>query len=250
MDFYTNLLEVKESGKPAAICTIIETSGSTPRKAGSKMLVRSDRKTFGSVGGGKLELEVIKDALEIIKTGGTSLKTYSAGEENDMQCQGECRIFIEALPANLRLIIFGAGHVGQALAKVAANYAFSPELVDPREELVSNIDIEGIEIKVMDYVESVDNLAFDDRTFIVVCTPSHSHDEEVTLKCALKPHAYLGMIGSRKKVAEARAFFEKNCLNKETIDMIDMPIGVPIACETPEEIAISILARLIDVKNK
>jgi xanthine dehydrogenase accessory factor len=250
MDFYTNLLEIKESGKAAALCTIIETSGSTPRKAGSKMLVRSDGKTFGSVGGGKLELQVIEDALEIIQSGGNSFKKYVAGEENDMQCQGECRIFIEVLPGNLRLIIFGAGHVGQALAKAAVNLDFNPIVVDPRNELISKLDINGVEIMVRDYIESVEKLVFDERTFIVVCTPSHAYDEEVTLKCASKTHAYLGMIGSRKKVAEARTFFEKNGLDKEAIDMIDMPIGVPIACETPEEIAVSILAKIIDIKNK
>jgi len=188
--------------------------------------------------------------MEVIRTGGSILKAYSTGEENNMKCQGDCKIFIEALPQNLRLFIFGAGHVGQALAKIAIKYTFNPILIDPRKDLTDNITNDDIEIIDRDYIKSIDELDFDDRTFIVVCTPSHAFDEEVTLKCANKPHAYLGMIGSRKKVAEAKKNFEDNGLEISKIENIDMPIGIPINCETPDEIAISILARLIDIKNK
>jgi len=245
MDLFSQLKELKDSGIPAALCTIIETSGSTPRKAGTKMIVRVDAKTSGSVGGGQLELEVIKDAIEVINTRTPRVNTYKAGKEG----QGECRIFIEALPVKYRLIVFGAGHVGQALAEVAADYGFFPILVDPRKDITGTLSIEGAEIRNMDYIDSIKTLDIDDKTFIVVCTPSHDIDVELTYSCSGISHAYLGMIGSRKKVNEATRFLEKKGLSKAAIDNIDMPVGVPIKCETPEEIAISILARLIDIKN-
>lgn len=250
MDIITTYQELASSGTAAAMCTIIETSGSTPRKAGSKMIVRGDAKTFGSVGGGKLELQVIEDAMKAIESGEPVFKTYSTGADNDMQCQGECSIFIDPLPARKPLIIFGAGHVGQALCRIAVNYGFMVNMVDPREELLDSLNVDGIiEIK-KDYVEAADDITFNNKTLIVVCTPSHAFDEEVALKCATHPHAYLGMIGSKKKVAQAKEFFEKKGLDKKAIEAIDMPIGIPIHCETPDEIAISILARLIDIKNQ
>lgn len=250
IDIYRKLGELSVEGRPAALCSIVTTEGSTPRKAGSKMIVTEESLTFGSVGGGKIELQVIEDALHCIESGQTLLKEYSAGEDNDMHCYGNCSIFIDPLPNNFKLFIFGAGHVGQALAKVAGNYGFRITLIDHREELIQQLDIEGVDSIFNEYTKAMDTLAFNDRTFIVVCTPSHSFDEELSLACAQKPHAYLGMIGSKKKVSLAKEFFTEKGLDEETINKIDMPIGVPIHCETPEEIAISILARLIDMKNK
>ena len=250
MDIFRMLAEISREGKPAALCTIIKTSGSTPRKAGSKMIVRPDSKPFGSVGGGKLELQVIEDALAAIETGNTLLKEYSAGEDNDMHCYGECQIFIDPLPNNYQLIIFGGGHVGQALARIAGNYGFMVSIVDDREDLLDQLQIEGARLIRSAYVAAIDDLKFTDSTFIVVSTPSHAFDEEVTMLCANKPHIYLGMIGSKNKVALAKKLFAEKGLDDKVIESIDMPIGIPINCETPEEIAISILARLIDIKNR
>lgn len=250
IDIYRKLGELSVEGRPAAMCSIVSTEGSTPRKAGSKMIVTAEQLTFGSVGGGKIELQVIEDALICIESGKTLLKKYSAGEDNDMHCYGECSIFIDPLPNNFKLYIFGAGHVGQALAKVAGNYGFRITLIDHREELIQQLDIEGVEKVYNEYAKAIEALTYDERTFIVVCTPSHSYDEEVSLACVQKPHAYLGMIGSKKKVSLAKEFFTEKGLDEESINKIDMPIGIPIHCETPEEIAISILARLIDMKNQ
>lgn len=250
MDIYTTLADLSRNGKAAALCSIISTSGSTPRKAGSKMIVREDGKTFGSVGGGNLEIKVIEDALRIIESGETLLKTYSTGEDNDMHCYGECQVFFDPLPNNHPLIIFGAGHVGQALARIAINYGFKVNLVDPRKELLEHLNITGVQIHEMEYLHAVENLDLNPKTYIVVCTPSHAFDEEVTLACAGKQHTYLGMIGSKKKVDLAKQTFAEKGLKSESIERIDMPIGIPMNCETPEEIAISILARLIDIKNE
>jgi len=250
MDIFRMLAEVSREGKSAALCTIIKTSGSTPRKAGSKMIVRPDGKTFGSVGGGKLELQVIEDALLAIETGNTLLKDYSAGEDNDMHCYGECQVFIDPMPNNYPLLIFGGGHVGQALAKIAVNYGFSVSIIDDREGLLDKLQIEGIQLVKSPYVAAINDLKFTDKAFIVVSTPSHAFDEEVTMQCANKPHAYLGMIGSKNKVALAKKLFAEKGLDDKLIESIDMPIGIPINCETPDEIAISILARLIDIKNR
>jgi xanthine dehydrogenase accessory factor len=250
IDIFRKLAELSTTGKAAALCTITQTDGSTPRKAGSKMIVTGDGKTFGSVGGGKLEQEAIADALLVIDSGTATQKEYSCGEDNDMHCYGNCVIFFDPLPNNHPLYIFGAGHVGSALANIATKYGFKISVIDHRQELIDGLNTAEINSICSEYSTAIEALEFTPKTFVVVTTPSHESDEEIALKCAQKPHAYLGMIGSKKKVSLAAEFFAKKGLDEKSIKNIDMPIGVPINCETPEEIAISILARLIDIKNK
>jgi xanthine dehydrogenase accessory factor len=249
MDIYAKLAELAKEGRAAALCTIIRTKGSTPRKAGSKLIVTSDEKTFGSVGGGKLEKEVLSDALQCIAEGKTLLNSYSPGADSEGQSYGEAEIFIDPLPQKNKLYIFGAGHVGQAVSALAIQYGFEVSLIDHREELMDLIDIKGIKKIKGQYLEVLEKLLFDARTYILVMTNTHESDEEVTYSCAQKKHAYLGMIGSKKKVKEAIASFKKKGMDEKDISKIDMPVGVPINCETPAEIAISIIARLIDIKN-
>lgn len=249
MTLYAKMQELADAGRAAALCTIIDTNGSTPRKAGSKIIVTSDEKTFGSVGGGILEKQLVKDALESIATGKTALRSYSAGSDKEGRSYGEAKIFIDPLPARQRLYIFGAGHVGQAVAALAINYGFEVSLIDHRENLMEIIDIQGVNKIIDPYITALEKLSFDKKCFIVVMTNTHESDEEVTYRCAQKEHAYLGMIGSHKKIKEAKANFAKRGMDKKSIENIDMPIGIPIHCETPAEIAISIMARLIDIKN-
>ena len=249
MDIYNKIREIIAKGSPAALCTIIETSGSTPRKPGSKMIVCEKEKTFGSVGGGKLEQFVIKEALEAIASRKNGLKYYDSGNAEQGQVYGQASVFIEVLPRNRALYIFGAGHVGQAVAEIAGRYGFEISLIDHRKDLLDLIDIPGIHKLNMNYLDALQELPFDDHTYVIVMTHSHESDEDVSFACTSKPHAYLGMIGSKKKIKEAISNFKAKGLDDGIIENIDMPIGIPIHCETPDEIAISILARLIDHKN-
>ena len=249
MDLYAKLSELAKSGRGAALCTIIETRGSTPRKAGSKIIVTEDEKSFGSVGGGILEKQLIKDALKCISTGRSMIGKYSAGSDKDGASYGEARIFIDPLALKKKLYIFGAGHVGQALASLAKNYGFSVSLIDHRKELMEVIDIKDVKKITGEYMTELEKLSFDKNCFVAVMTNAHESDEAVTLACSEKEHAYLGMIGSKKKVAEAKQNFTASGMDRPTLNSIDMPIGIAMNCETPAEIAISIMARLIDVKN-
>jgi xanthine dehydrogenase accessory factor len=249
MDIYSKIQEFIAAGKEAAVCTIIETSGSTPRKPGTKMVVTIEGKTIGSVGGGKLEQLVIKDAITCISAGKNELRTYDSGNGDSGHIYGEAKVFIEVLPKSRALYIFGAGHVGQALAAIAGNYGFNVSLIDPRTILLEKINIEGVKQINSEYIGAIEQLPFDEHTYIVVMTNTHESDEEVSYRITSKPHAYLGMIGSTKKVAQAKTSFIEKGMDTHKIEKIDMPIGMPMHCETPAEIAISILARLIDTKN-
>lgn len=249
-EIFAKIEEIKRSGKNAALCIVVETSGSTPRKAGSKMLVTENGDTFGTIGGGSVELKMITEAMAVI--GQTIPKKIRLNLEADaqMHCGGMMEVYIEPIKLANRLVIFGAGHVGAALAQFAKSFDFSITFIDNRPSIVEKLKDLGYEIIVKDYVDAAKEATFNDKTFIVVTTPKHEFDEQVTGICAKKPHWYLGMIGSKLKVSTAKQnYLRSGLLTEAEIEKIDMPIGIKFNAQTPEEIAISILAKLIDVKN-
>ncbi len=249
-DILSKIKEIRQQQKKAALCIVIETHGSVPQKAGAKMIVFEDQKIIGTVGGGSLEKEAIESAVEMIKKKMPGKFIYELKGDLDMSCGGKVEIFIEPIVQTNMLFIFGAGHVGKAVAELAAQLGFSITMIDERDGIFQEFEIHQATTIQKDYITAINDLEFNNNTYIVVVTPKHIKDEEVTAICATKPHAYLGMIGSKNKVAVAREnFLNKHKLTKEQIGKIDMPIGIKFKALTPTEIALSIVAKLIDVKN-
>ncbi len=249
-EIYTDLKTVIEQGIPAVFCVVTATTGSTPRKAGSKMLVFADGTVKGTIGGGSIEFRVIQDALKTIECGTPYSKKFNLEDDLQMQCGGTMEVYFESIGCLPKLYIFGGGHIGKALAGYAAGLGFKPFVFDPREGIFENWSLPGIETQVGNYLQTIDALTFDKNTYIVVVTHQHEYDEKVLTACAGRDYAYLGMIGSKRKVAEIRKkAIENHNVSPEILDKVDMPIGIPFAAETPAEIAISIIAKMIDVKN-
>jgi xanthine dehydrogenase accessory factor len=236
--------------QPAALCIVIETHGSTPRKQGAKMIVYADGSIFGSIGGGSIEHMVANAAVNLIATGKPAKVTFNLDKDLGMHCGGTMEVYIEPLNPMQKLFIFGAGHIGKALAAFARELDFSVTLFDPREDIFSDAAFAGFNVINRDYFQAIEEAVFDDNTYIVIVTPKHISDEEIMAAVARKPHVYLGMIGSNRKVDLLKTrFLEENILTTEELEKIDMPIGIKFKAETPREIAISILAKLIDVRN-
>ena len=251
LELLDDLNRVKHEQIPAVLCIVISTKGSTPRKAGSKMLVFKDGSVKGTIGGGAIEHQVIQDALQIFKKGVPVLKKFGLLEDLHMECGGSMEVYLEPTGSMPELIVFGGGHVGKALAGYASGLGFLTRVIDPRQEIFGGWDVPGVETIVGDYFEYINNQSFNGNTYIVIVTPKHEFDEKILMSCLPLQYAYLGMIGSKRKVAEIRKkAIEQNNISLEVLDKIDMPIGIPFAAETPAEIAISIVAKLIDVKNK
>ena len=252
LEIIEELNQLEKQQIPAALCIVTETSGSTPRKAGAKMLVFADGSAKGTIGGGGIEHQVIKDAVQALAGNKEPyLKHFNLYDDLNMECGGAMQIYIETIGCQPKLYIFGAGHVGRAVAGYAAGLGFRPLVIDQREELIRAWDVPKTEAKAGDYLRIIENLTFDRNTYIVIVTPQHEFDEKVMIACAPREYAYLGMIGSKRKVAEiSKRANEFHSISAEILARIDMPIGIPFAAETPAEIAISIVARLIDVKNK
>jgi xanthine dehydrogenase accessory factor len=249
-DIFTELKLIKSSGEKAAFCIVVDTKGSVPAKAGSKMIVFADKNIRGTIGGGSLELKVIEKALEVIKTNKPEKLVFDLGHDLEMHCGGFTEVYIEPVLPENHLYIFGAGHIGKELSKYADDLGFMVTLIDPRAEPAGELSLPGVLVVQEDYISFANKTEFDDFSYIVILTPKHQFDEELLSVCSKKQNAYLGMIGSKEKVAHAKKkLLAENVLSSEQIDKLDMPIGIKFNAKTPKEIAISILARLIDVRN-
>jgi xanthine dehydrogenase accessory factor len=249
-DIYQRIPALENDPRQAAFCVVVATSGSTPRKAGSKMLVFEDGRTEGTVGGGSLEARVVNDALECIAKGMPAKQIYDLKAELAMECGGTAEVYIEPLLPRTPLFVFGAGHVGRAVARFASGLGFRITLVDDREGIFGDLSFANTTFVNEDYLQFIGKEPFDGHTFIVITTHEHARDEEVLRACLHRPHAYLGMIGSRTKVATIRErLLSEKYVAPEILDTVDMPIGMKMKVETPEEIAVSIVAKLVDEKN-
>lgn len=244
MKLFQSIIEAQQTHKTCVLCTIVRTKGSTPQKAGAKMLVFADGSIEGTIGGGIIEHEVISIAKQLIENQTTTHFIRIPSESNSDFIE----VFLERIKPLANLYIFGAGHVGKSLAFFAKHFDFSITLIDPRTNTTDEKNIRYIQ---KDYMEALNILEFNTHTFVVITTPSHDIDRDLLVKTAQLPHAYIGLIGSKKKIENIRNYcLENNLLTHEQLSTINMPIGIDIASISPNEIAISILAKLIEVKNK
>jgi xanthine dehydrogenase accessory factor len=249
-EIFNDLKTVIEQGIPAVLCVVTGTTGSTPRKAGSKMLVFQDGTIKGTVGGGSVEFQAIQDAISVICAGTPFSKHFNLEDDLKMHCGGTMEIYFEPIGCLPKLYIFGGGHIGKALAGYATGLGFRPFVFDQREGIFDGWNLPGVETRNGEFIQIIDSLTFDTNTYIAIVTHKHDFDETVLLACLPHEHAYLGMIGSKRKVAEIRKnALENHNVTEAQLSKVDMPIGIPFAAETPAEIAISIVAKMIDVKN-
>lgn len=246
-EFYKELSKVVAAGTPAALATVIEAGGSTPRKAGAKMLVLADGSSLGTVGGGRPEAETIEAALRVV--GGTSPCTlnFILTEEHGYVCGGSAAIFIEPLNSRPRLLLFGAGHVGRALAPLAAGCGFRVSVVDDRPECATAELLPGAaEIVCSPMPEALDTMFVDDATFIVVVTRGHESDFAVVRRALRTGAPFIGLVGSRRKREALFGQLRGEGVAERDLERIVSPVGIAIGAETPEEIAVSIVAQLIE----
>ena len=249
-DTLFKLSEYKQQNKPFTLCIVTHTEGSTPRKAGAKMVVFEDGKTEGTVGGGSIEQQAIADALETLKAGKPQVKEYKLEDDLGMHCGGKASVYFEPVNINPNLYIFGAGHVGREVGRYAADVGFKTIFVDNRPDIAKEHLLDYAEFITDDYIDATEKIEFKNKDFVVITTPKHTYDEAIMQRIAKKDVAYVGMIGSKRKVAEARKrLLQEKTNTEEELDRVDMPIGIPFKAETPKEIAFSIVAKLIDVKN-
>ncbi|MBN4066031.1 XdhC family protein [Candidatus Amoebophilus asiaticus] len=248
---YQKIAEIENTDGKAALCMVVNTKGSTPRKPGAKMIVYADGQIYGTIGGGTLEKAVIENALRVVEKKKSKIFKHALVHDHGMCCGGTVEIFIEPIMTKKKLYIFGAGHIGKALAKFAKELDFNVSIIDERDDAFDNSGLVNFTCIHKNHKRAFKDLVFDENTFVTVITHNHAYDREIVAHCAKQPHAYLGMIGSQRKIEIAKKTFRTgNILTLKEMKNINWPMGVPIDVQTPEEIAIAILAKLIDTRSK
>jgi xanthine dehydrogenase accessory factor len=253
MGIYNEIAENLARGKSFVLATLIRTAGSVPRDVGAKMLVFGDSTIHSTIGGGKFELQVIEDSLGLIKSGAPNLlKAYRLEESGPdalgMFCGGEADVFMELIACPEKLVIFGGGHVGRDLAKIALGLNFHIVVVDDRPEILSGYSL-PVETILTDsqYQQNYPELGKD--SYVVIVTHGHRCDREVLEKVIGQGCAYIGMIGSKNKVAKTFALLREAGISQELLAKVHAPIGLDIGGEGPYEIAVAIAAEIVASKR-
>lgn len=253
--FHEKIVEWTRAGKQVAVATIVETVGSTPRKPGAKMLVSSELELYGTIGGGCVEADVIFAARECLRDFRprvlrVDIKAKNA-DELDMLCGGEITFFVEPVMPDYKLLVCGGGHISRALAHVVQGLDFRLAVIDDRPQFSNEGRFpDAEECIAAPYEELSARFEFTRHSFVVIVTRGHTGDE-VCLRQALRsPACFIAMIGSRAKWANIRARLRAEGFTDAQLERVRSPAGLDIGSVTPEEIALSVAAQLVQERAR
>lgn len=263
---FTVLSAELAAGRPAVLCSIVSAQGSTPRGAGAKMLVLSDGGTVGTIGGGAVEYQAALRAGELLAEGRSETRTYDMGPVGDagMICGGSVELFFQYIApgdaraleavsreAEDRVLLFGAGHVARALARVLPLAEFAVEVWDERPETVTAEAFpDASALRCGPYQGALEALPpVTEEDYVVVMTHGHQADFTVLSQILGTPARYIGCIGSRGKAAAVRERLLAAGFAPEDVARIHSPVGLPIGGKSPGEIAVSVAAQLIACRS-
>jgi xanthine dehydrogenase accessory factor len=250
MNIYEEIVRLGRAGIPSALATVVESAGSAPRKAGAKMLVRGDGSILGTVGGGKVELEVIATSREVMASGAPRTVPIALVEENGHVCGGKLLVYIEPNAIRPRLLIIGAGHVGVALSSAAKLAGFQVTVADERPEYASRDRLpDADETFAGGAAEFLRGQEVTGRDAVVITTTGFETDFTAVRAALATSARYIGMIGSRRKREVLMRTLTDEGFAPEEQDRIVIPVGLAIGAETPAEIAVSIVAQLIAARR-
>ncbi|MBC8527122.1 MAG: XdhC family protein [Candidatus Cloacimonetes bacterium] len=259
MDITEKIYLLKNENKRFIVGTLVEASGSSPGKTGFKMIIQENGKTFGTVGGGNLEMLVIKDGLEMLRCAENGLKNYNLSKKTSIQkneidtgmiCGGTAKIYFESITPKFEVYIFGGGHIAQALTKILNKQKYKIFIIDNRKEFVSEkIHPRADERIHANYDEFTQKFKPSQDSYIIIITHGHKHDYEILKniyqrKLEIK---YVGMIGSKNKVT-ANLKKLKSEIGDVDLKNLYSPIGLDIGGDIPSEIALSIAAEMQSIE--
>jgi xanthine dehydrogenase accessory factor len=253
-DVLAALTRALERGELAALVTIVAAHGSTPQRVGAKMLVFPDGRTVGTIGGGCYENDAFWKAREALNTRRARLVHYELSddlaEESGLICGGQMDVFIEPIEPAPRLYIIGAGHVGYQLGQIAPTVGFRLHVVDDRQKFANHERFSAAdEVVVEDVADWARRADIPESAFVVVLTRGHRQDFNVLRALADRTFRFVGLIGSRAKVARLTDALLADGVSPDWLRQLHAPIGFDIGAVSPEEIAVAILAELIAVRR-
>lgn len=252
MSWIDALADLKQRGEPCVLVTIVEEQGSTPRDAGAKMVVERER-LHDTIGGGHLEFKALQIAREMLESRSQAarLERFALGASLGQCCGGATVLLFEPLgQPQARIALFGAGHVGRALAPLLAGLPCRLRWIDSREEEFPAPLPTGVERVVNDEVlEEVERMPA--GSYFIVMTHDHQLDLQLA-EAILKRNdfVYFGLIGSKSKRARFEHRLRERGLAAETLQRMRCPLGLPeVKGKLPLEIAISIAGEVIATYN-
>lgn len=245
------LQQALQQGQTVALCVVVRTRGSTPRRVGSKMLVYPDGRIVGTVGGGETEHRVVQEALQALRDGRPRLLEYRLVDPKRGDpgvCGGEMHIYVEPVQPPPTLLVVGAGHVGRAVAHLGKWLGFRVVVTDDRAELCRAEDFPDADLCLaVPARELPQRVPITAQTYIALVTRGSPVDVDALPALLASPAPYIGVIGSRRRWATTVAALRARGIGEEDLARVHAPIGLDIAAETPREIAVSILAEIIAV---
>src|SRR3989338_2936440 len=238
MDIYEEIVRLRQAGRKGALATIVHTQGSIPSYQSSKLLVRDDGSFAGTVGGGCVEAEFWAAAQEVMREERPRKLTFNLNSDPrydaGLTCGGTLEIYVEPILPPPVCYLFGGGPVSLAVARLAGAAGFGVVVVDDRPRFANRERFpEAAAVYADEWEKVFPQLAVNEPSYLVIVTPAR----------------YVGLIGSKRKVIEIYKILESEGVPRETLERVHAPIGVEIGALTPEEIGVSIVAELIDVRR-
>lgn len=251
MNIWNACQKLTDNGTSFVMVTMTGVRGSAPQDIGAKMLVTSEGLYFGTVGGGKVEMHSIKVAKEILTSDDVEPRTFTWNLQKDigMSCGGEVTfVFEHHKQSSWPIVVFGAGHVAQAVTRVLSKLNCTVTCVDSREEWIAKLEgVKGIHHPTPKDVVST----FSPKSFFMSMTMGHAHDVPILLE--IFKHApdcpYVGVIGSDVKGIKIKRELKELGVSDEFLAKLRVPMGLPIGTNQPYEMAISIAAEILQVRD-
>ncbi len=250
MGFIEDLNTANSSGKAFAAAVLTAAEGVTPRHPGTKMIVYEDGTLAGTIGGGEIEQLVIADALGCLASRKPSLKTYPVIQSDGKQSGSET-IYIEPSFPRSRLVLCGAGHVAGKLIPLAKSIGFRVTVIDIRDEAVVRERAAAADEFILagSWKEGLDRIPESEDSYLIACAFNFDQDEEILYHLIRRKSAYVGMLASTYKRQTIYKRLTGRGIPEEVLARVHSPIGIAIGAETPEEIALSIAAELLQVRS-
>ncbi len=253
MSVFQALVELETNNKPGALCLVVRSKGSTPRRSGSKMVVYPDGSIVGTVGGGELENRVVQEGIAAIHDGQPRFLEYQMTdpERGDPGvCGGQVEVYVEPVQIKPTIVIIGAGHVGRAVAHLAHWLGFKVVVNDDRPDFCSPEVIPEADLFISSSMaELPSRLHIDSATYLILTTRGGDVDAAGLPVLLDQPAAYFGVIGSQRRWALTKKQLIENGVSEEKIEQVRSPIGLELNAETPEEIAVSIMAEVMMLRE-
>jgi len=251
---YQALSEIEKNNESAALCTVVKSEGSTPRHVGSKMLVYPDGKFMGTVGGGELENRVMKTALESLKNGSAVTLSYTMADPSRGDpgvCGGTVEVFVEPILPPAMIVVIGAGHVGKSVVHLAKWLGFRVAVSDDRPEFCTPESVPGADAYYpVEMGKLPEQLKINNRSYIVITSRGSNVDVQGLPGLLEAEAAYIGVIGSKRRWLTTVKGLKEKGVPEDRIARVHSPMGLELNAETPEEIAVSIMAEILMLKDK